>query len=140
MLINIYSSSVLAVAENPVVSRSKQLRNSHTVVHLVFLCLDRLSYAAARVGSFYGSLVIPHSNKNCMHKSMQTLHVHFYVCMTASAIYDSFFSASRKTASTGMTVDGTPAGVLGPLRETLATFARRTRSAWWLFNHAAPPP
>ena len=75
LLNNISSSSVLAVAENPVVSRFKQLWNSHTVIHLVFLCPERLY--AARVGSSYGSLVIAiHSNKICMHKSMQSLHVH----------------------------------------------------------------
>ena len=145
LLINIHSSSVAAVAENPVVSRSKQLRNSHTVIHLVFLCPDRLLYAA-RVESFNGSLVMPtHSNKICMHKYMQALHVHFYLGhrpgnMISSIIYDRFFSASRKTASTGMTVGGTPGGVPGPLGETLAAFVRRTRSAWWLFSQAAPPP
>lgn len=79
LLINIYSSSVVVVAENPVVSRSKQLRNSHTVIHLVLLCPDRLLYAA-RVGSSYGSLVIPTcSNKICMHKSMQALHVYVHL-------------------------------------------------------------
>lgn len=135
LLINIYSSNVAAVAENPVVSRSKQLRNSHTVIHLVFPCPDMLLYAA-RVGSSYGSLVIPtYSNKICMHKSMPALQVHFYIGhrpgnMTGSAIYNSFFSASRTTASKGMTVGGTPAGVPGPLGETRAAFARRTRSAW----------
>jgi hypothetical protein len=82
--------------------------------------------------------------KFCMHKSMQALHVHFYFGhrpgrMIDSAIYDSRFSASRKTASRGMTVGETPAGVPGPLEETQPAFARRTRSAWWLFNQPAPP-
>ena len=79
-----------------------------------------------------------------MHKSMRALRVHFYLghrhgSMLGSSIYDSFFSASRKTASKGMTVGGMPAGVPGSLGETLAGFVRRTRSAWWLFNQTAPP-
>lgn len=130
------------VAESPAVSRSKQLWNRRTVLHLVFLCPDEL-YAAC-VGSFCHNLVIPtRSNKICMHKSMR--HVmrnsvpdHISASMIGCSIYESFFSAMRKAASTGGTVGGV-LGVLDPLVETVAAFARRTRLAWRPFSQAAPP-
>src|SRR5260221_14690243 len=74
----------------------------------------------------------------CGHFVFNAVPDHSSGNMIGCPIYESFFSAPRKAASTGGTVSGV-LGVLGSLVEMVAAFAPRTRLAWRSFSQAAPP-
>jgi len=64
----------------------------------------------------------------CGHFMFNSIPDHISVSMIGFSIYESFFSAPRRAASTGGIVGGV-LGVLVPLVETVAAFACRTRLA-----------